>query len=227
LTAPLTGIAACVFDAYGTLLDVRSATERLRVELGDRADRVAALWRMRQLEYSWLLSLMQRYEDFWQVTGDALDFALADVGIADTALRDRLLDQYRRLDAYPDVPAALAALRAAGLKTAILSNGSPAMLADGVDSAGFGDALDAVLSVDEAGIYKPHPTVYRLACDRLGMTPEQICFVSSNGWDVAGAACFGFQVVWLNRSHQTPERLPGRPRLELDGLDRLPALIAR
>jgi len=227
LTAPLSGIDACVFDAYGTLLDVRSATDRLRTELGDKADTVAALWRTRQLEYSWLLSLMQRYADFWEVTGHALDFALATVGIRDRALRARLLDQYRHLDAYPDVAAALAALRAAGLKTAILSNGSPAMLASGVASADLGDALDAVLSVDAAGIYKPHPSVYRIACDRLGVARERICFVSSNGWDVAGAACFGFQAVWLNRFRQPPERLPGLPLLELDALTSLPGLIAR
>ncbi len=227
MTTALTGIAACVFDAYGTLLDVRSATERLRGELGDKADAVALQWRTRQLEYSWLLSLMQRYADFWQVTGDALDFALEAAGIENPELRDRLIDQYRHLDAYPDVGAALSALRDAGFKTAILSNGSPDMLASGVSSAGLDDVLDAVLSVDEVGIYKPHPSVYQLACNRFGVAPEQVCFVSSNGWDVAGAASFGFQVVWLNRFRQPPERLPAGPRLVLETLDGLPGAVIR
>ncbi|UEM23334.1 haloacid dehalogenase type II [Skermanella mucosa] len=223
----LTGIAACVFDAYGTLLDVRSATGRLAGEMGDKADQVGAVWRTRQLEYTWLLSLMGEHRDFWQVTGDALDYALDASGLDDPGLKHRLMERYLSLDCYPDVAPVLAELRLAGLKTAILSNGTPEMLAAGIESAGITDSLDAVLSVEEVGVYKPHPSVYQLACERLGMARERICFVSSNGWDVAGAAHFGFQTVWLNRLDQTRDRLPGPPKLVMRSLDRLPGLVAR
>jgi 2-haloacid dehalogenase len=227
LTQALTGIEACVFDAYGTLLDVRSATARLAQELDGKAEQIGALWRLRQLEYTWLRSLMQRHEDFWTVTRDALDHAFGVAGLADEDLKARLMQAYLSLDAYPDVAPALSELRSKGLQTAILSNGTPAMLASGVASAGIGDSLDAVLSIEDVGIYKPHPSVYQLACDRLGLERDGICFVSSNGWDVAGAATFGFQTVWLNRFDQERDRLPGEPRLILRGLDELPALITR
>lgn len=223
----LTGISACVFDAYGTLLDVRSATGRLAGELGDKADQVGAVWRTRQLEYTWLLSLMGEHRDFWQVTADALDYALDAAGLRDEGLKHRLMERYLSLDCYPDVAPVLAELRRAGLKTAILSNGTPGMLTSGVASAGIADDLDAVLSVEEVGIYKPHASVYQLACDRLGLNREQICFVSSNGWDVAGAAHFGFRTVWLNRLGLTSDRLPGSPKVVLRSLDSLPELVAR
>jgi 2-haloacid dehalogenase len=137
------------------------------------------------------------------------------------------MEAYLSLDAYSDVAPTLAELRRSGLRTAILSNGTPAMLTAGVESAGISDRLDAVLSIEEVGIYKPHPSVYQLACDRLGLERERICFVSSNGWDVAGAATFGFQTVWLNRFDQERDRLPGEPCLILRGLDELPALVTR
>ena len=225
-TMALTGIEACVFDAYGTLLDVRSATARLAHELDGKAEQVGTLWRQRQLEYTWLRSLMRRHGDFWAVTRDALDHAFGALGLRDDDdLKNRLMDAYLSLDAYPDVAPALAELRRAGMRTAILSNGTPAMLKAGVRSAGIGDSLDAVLSVEDVGIFKPDPSVYQLACDRLGLERDRICFVSSNGWDVAGAATFGFQTVWLNRFDQERDRLPGGPRLILRGLDALPALV--
>ena len=193
-----------------------------------KPNRSARLWRQRQLEYTWLRSLMRRHRDFWGVTRDALDHAFGALGLRDDDdLKSRLMDAYLSLDAYPDVAPALAELRRAGLRTAILSNGTPAMLKAGVRSAGIGDSLDAVLSIEDVGIYKPHPSVYQLACDRLGLERDKICFVSSNGWDVAGAATFGFQTVWLNRFGQERDRLPGEPRLVLRGLDALPALVKR
>ena len=226
MTNPLTGIEACVFDAYGTLLDVRSATARLSQELDGKAEQVGALWRLRQLEYTWLRSLMQRHQDFWTITRGALDHAFGAIGLRDDeSLKTRLMEAYLSLDAYSDVAPVLAELRRSGLRTAILSNSTPAMLTAGIESAGISDSLDAVLSIEEVGIYKPHPSVYQLACDRLGLERERICFVSSNGWDVAGAATFGFQTVWLNRFGQERDRLPGEPRLILRGLDELPALI--
>ena len=168
---------------------------------------------------------MGRHVDFWQVTSDALDYAMATLGIEDEGLRERLLDCYRTLDAYPEVKAMLEALRGPGMKTAILSNGAPEMLASAVESAGLGDLLDAVLSVEDVGIYKPHASVYRLAVDRLGVDAERICFMSSNAWDANGAAAFGFRVVWVNRFGQTAERLPGEPAAEIETLEALPALF--
>jgi 2-haloacid dehalogenase len=161
------------------------------------------------------------------VTGDALDFALETLGLTDQPLRDRLMQLYLTLDPYPEVAAALRQLRDAGFATAILSNGSPAMLAAASDSAGFGDLLDQVLSVEEARVYKPHPRVYQLAVDRLGAPAHQIAFVSSNGWDAWAASAFGMRVVWCNRQGRSRERLPGAPDHEIRSLAELPALLAR
>ena len=218
-------IGACVFDAYGTLFDVHSAVARSGGALGDKAGPVSALWRQKQLEYTWLRSLMGAYADFWQVTGEGLDFALAANGIEDAALRQRLMDLYLGLDAYPDVPDALDCLRAGGRKTAILSNGAPNMLRAAVDSADLASRLDAALSVDELRVFKPDPRVYQLAVDRLGVEAGRICFVSTNGWDAAGAAYFGFKVAWLNRFGQQPERLPSAPAAVIGTLAELPDLL--
>lgn len=218
-------IGACVFDAYGTLFDVHSAVGRHRARLGEKADAVSALWRAKQLEYTWLRSLMQTHADFWQVTGDALDYALDAHGIADTALREDLLQAYRVLDCYPEVPVVLARLQRAGMKTAILSNGSPAMLAAAVEGSGLRGLLDAVLSVEDVGVYKPDPRVYRLAVERIGVAAERVSFQSSNAWDAVAAAAFGFRVAWINRFGQRRERLPAQPHAELATLAELPPLL--
>ena len=218
-------IGACVFDAYGTLFDVHSAVARGGAPLGDKAAAVSALWRQKQLEYTWLRSLMGAYVDFWRITGDGLDYALAANGIDDPALRERLMDLYQRLDAYPEVADTLTALRRAGLKTAILSNGAPRMLEAAVRSAGLDSLLDEVLSVDELGVYKPDPRVYQLAVDRLEVPAARICFLSSNGWDAGGAAHFGFTVAWVNRFAQQPERLSAKPAAEITNLAELPPLL--
>lgn len=221
----LQGIRACVFDAYGTLFDVHSAVERLKERVGPEAAAVSATWRTKQLQYTWLRALMGRHADFWQVTGDALDFALEAHRVDAASLREPLMAAYRSLEAYPEVPDVLRRLREAGLKTAILSNGEPDMLGAGAISAGIADRLDAVFSVEEIGIYKPHPSVYRLAADRLGVLPAAIAFQSSNSWDVHGAATFGFQAVWINRQHAAAERLPGVPAAVLPDLRGLPDLV--
>jgi 2-haloacid dehalogenase len=218
------GIEACVFDAYGTLFDVHSAVARLGARVGDRADNLSQLWRTKQLEYTWLRALMGRHADFWQVTGDALDYALARTGV-DTSLHEPLMQAYLALDAYSEVPEALRRLRAGGLKTAILSNGEPRMLGAAARSAGIAELLDAVLSVEEVGVFKPHPKVYQLAIDRLAVHPDQIAFQSSNAWDVSGAAAFGLRAVWINRQGMPPERLPGAAEHELRDLSGLPALL--
>ncbi|HEX9790216.1 MAG TPA: haloacid dehalogenase type II [Kiloniellales bacterium] len=218
-------IGACVFDAYGTLFDVHSAVRRGGAPLGDKADKVSALWRQKQLEYTWLRSLMGAHVDFWQVTAEGLDYALAANGVVDTSLHAKLMDLYLSLDAYPDVTAALTRLRAGGQKTAILSNGAPKMLAAAVASAGLTDLLDAALSIEDVGIYKPDRRVYGLAVESLNVPAARICFVSSNAWDASGAAHFGFHVAWLNRFKQTPERLPGKPMAVMESLSELPALL--
>ncbi len=224
-TSPLDGIKACVFDAYGTLFDVASAAARCSDVLGERAGPLAALWRDKQLSYSWLRGLQGRHADFWQVTGDALDYTLETFGLADARLRARLMELYLTLSAFPEVPATLRRLKDAGYATAILSNGSPRMLQAAVDAAGIGGLLDHVLSVEEVGVFKPHPRVYQLALDRLGVPAAAISFQSSNGWDAHAASAFGMRVVWCNRYSQRPERLPGMPDHVVRSLDEMPALL--
>ena len=223
--ARLDNIGACVFDAYGTLFDVAAAAERCRAALGDAAGPLAALWREKQLQYTWLRGLMGEHADFWQVTGEALDYAMGALSLDDRDLRARLMDIYLALDAYAEVEPVLKRLKAAGMKTAILSNGSPKMLAAAVASAGLADSLDAVLSVEEVGVFKPHPDVYRLGVDRLGLPAAEMAFHSANAWDAAAAAHFGYRAVWINRFGQPPERMPGTPAAELDSLDGVADLL--
>jgi 2-haloacid dehalogenase len=224
----LTGIRACVFDAYGTLFDFASAAAGCADVLGEKAPPLTALWRDKQLQYTWLRALQGRYAPFWQVTGEALDYALETLNLPqDRDLRARLLELYRVLGTFPEVPDVLRKLREAGFVTAILSNGSPDMLGSAVQGAGLGDHLDAVLSVDEVRTFKPDPRVYQLAVDRLGVPAEAIAFQSSNAWDAHAAAAFGMRVVWCNRYGQRRERLPGIPVREVRSLAELPALLAR
>lgn len=218
-------IGACVFDAYGTLFDFNSAAARCRDQLGDKADRLSEVWRLKQLQYTWLRSLMGRHEDFWTVTGDALDYAMQAVGIDDAPLRAQLMELYLSLDAYPEVKETLETLKAGKIRTAILSNGSPSMLIAAVKSAGLYELIDAVLSIESVGIYKPHPSVYQLAVDELKVPADRISFQSSNAWDANGAAAYGFKVAWVNRFGQPPEALPGEPQAELSSLAELPALL--
>ncbi len=221
----LEGIEACVFDAYGTLFDVASAVKSCQDLLGDKAEALNVLWRSKQIEYTWLRSLMGTYEDFWRVTGDALDYALESLEIDDADLRHKLMDLYLRLAPFPEAKQVLERLRDAGLRLAILSNGSPRMLGAAVENADLGPLLEAVISVDDIGIYKPHPSVYQRAVDTLGVEATRICFLTSNGFDVYGAAAFGLRVVWVNRYGQRPERLPGTPAREIQGLAGLPGLL--
>ena len=225
MATTLTGIRACVFDAYGTLFDYASAAAGCRDVLGERLGPLTTLWRDKQLQYTWLRALQGRHEDFWQVTGDALDFALETLGLDDPRLRARLMDLYLSLDVFPEVRAILQRLKAAGLKTAILSNGSPAMLDEVVNKAGIAEFLDAVLSVEAVGVYKPHPSVYQLVVDRLAVPAGAISSQSSNAWDAYAASAFGMRVVWCNRYGQRPERLPGKPDREVASLAELPALV--
>lgn len=220
-------VRACVFDAYGTLFDFASAAQGCRDALGDNAAALTTLWRDKQLSYTWLRGLQGRHADFWQVTADALDFTLESLGIADASLRNRLMDLYRTLRCFPEVPQVLEDLKQAGFVTAILSNGTPEMLADAVRGAQLGGLFDHILSVEQAGVFKPHPDVYRLAVDTLGVPAAQIAFQSSNAWDAHAASAFGMRVVWCNRYGQRRERLPGSPDHEIRNLAELPPLLVR
>jgi 2-haloacid dehalogenase len=198
---------AFVFDAYGTLFDVHAAIARHRDAAGPEADRFSEIWRTKQLEYAWLLSAAGHYVDFWTLTERALDYAFARVPSVDRALRTSLLDAYFKLSAFPDARAALSALKAKGMRTAILSNGNPRMLEGAVTAAGIGADLDAVFSVETIRIYKPRMEVYALVTDAFKLAPADVAFVSSNRWDVMGATAFGFRCVWVNRAN-APEEYP-------------------
>ena len=219
------GIKACVFDAYGTLFDVHSAVGKHRQRLGEVADGVSAMWRTKQLEYTWLRSLMADYTEFWQITGDALDYALETHSVTDESLRNDLMQAYLHLEAYPEVVSTLQSLRAGGISCSILTNGSPDMIAAAVDSAGLSDVINHSYSVQSVGIFKPDARVYQLAVDGCGVDAGEICFQSSNSWDAVGAAHFGFRVAWINRFGQRRERLPAQPDVELTSLSPLPALL--
>lgn len=218
-------VRACVFDAYGTLFDVHAAVAAHQSRIGTHAQQLSALWRSKQLEYTWLRSLMRRHSDFWNVTKDALDFALETYGVADTGLRTDLLQAYRHLHCYPEVGQVLETIRSGGIPCLLLSNGTPQMLQDAIASAGLQDTFEAVLTAEDAGIYKPDPKVYQLAVARTGIPAGQISFQSSNGWDIAGAASFGFRAAWINRFGQKRERLPFAADAELPDLRGLPALL--
>ena len=220
-------VEAVLFDAFGTLFDVHSAAGALAEALGAQAAEISALWRQKQVQYTWLRSLMGAYAPFATITAEALDHALAAHGHDDPGLRDRLLDRYGRLDAYPEVPAALRRIKAAGRATGILSNGEAQAARALARHAGLLDSLDHVLSAETVAVFKPDARVYRLGPQATGRPPERLAFVSSNAWDVAGAAHFGFQVIWVNRFGQVPEQLPGTPWAVVDDLtavaDRLAA----
>jgi 2-haloacid dehalogenase len=225
MAASLAGIEVCVFDAYGTVFDFASAAARCADLPPDKMAPLTALWRDKQLQYAWLRALQGRHADFWQVTGDALDYALETLGLANEGRRARLMQLYLELDVFPEVPAVLERLKRAGKRVGILSNGSPSMLATVVRNAKIEGLLDAVLSVEEAGVYKPHPKVYALAVDRFAVAAGAIAFQSSNAWDAYAASAYGMRVVWCNRYGQRRERLPGKPDHEVHSLAELPALL--
>lgn len=223
-------VALCVFDAYGTLFDVDAAARRAASEPGGAVlathwPTVSADWRRKQLEYTWLRSLAGAHVDFWQITQDALDWALEAAGLDDPNLRARLLDLYRRLDPFAEVPQVLHALQGQGMRLAILSNGSSEMLAEAVSSAGLDRVFDAVLSVDDVGIFKPAPAVYDMVGARFETAPEDVLFVSSNGWDVCSGAAYGFRTLWVNRAGAPLDRLHGVPEHVARDLRALPNLM--
>jgi 2-haloacid dehalogenase len=220
----VSGASVYVFDAYGTLFDVHAAIARHRAAAGPDAERFSEIWRLKQLEYAWTLSLAGHYADFWTLTGRALDFAFDRVPTVSRALRAKLLDAYLTLDAFTDAPATLTELKARGQRIAILSNGTPHMLEAAVQASGIAPLCDAVLSVDVVRMYKPRPEVYALVTDRFGVKPDEVAFVSSNRWDIMGAVSFGFRAVWVNRS-QMPQEYPQQPPVHtVSALSALPSL---
>lgn len=216
--------AIFVFDAYGTLFDVHAAIARFRGQAGPDADRMSEIWRTKQLEYTWTLTLAGHYVEFWTLTERALDFALERVPSVPKALKPQLLDAYFKLDAFPDARAALRALKSAGKKTGILSNGSPDMLKGAVDNARLGGDLDAVLSVDVLKMFKPRPEVYALVTDHYKCAASDVTFVSSNRWDVMAGISVGFNALWVNRSKMPDEYLDFPPKQTLADLSGLAAL---
>jgi len=223
-------ITTCVFDAYGTLFDVAAAAREAAGEPGREAfaehwPRIASDWRLKQLQYTWLRAVADAHPDLWEVTRTGLDWALEASGLGgDAELRERLLALYWELSAYPEVPAMLGALKAEGFNTAILSNGSPDMLEGAVNSAGLSEVLDDVLSVESVGVFKPHKSVYDLVGARFSCAPDQVLFVSSNGWDAAAGAGYGFYTAWVNRAGEPMDRLPWTPQTVLSDLTEIPEI---
>lgn len=221
-------ITTCVFDAYGTLFDVTAAARQAAKEpdfpaLADRWADLANHWRLKQVQYTWLRAVADAHTDFWEVTQNGLDWALEATGLeGDATLRKRLLALYWELQAYPEVPAMLRTLKAAGKQTAILSNGSPDMLNGAVQSAGIGDVLDDVLSVESVGIFKPDARVYDMVGQRFDCAKDEVLFVSSNGWDAAAATGYGFVTAWVNRAGEPMDRLPWTPLTVLGDLTDIP-----
>jgi 2-haloacid dehalogenase len=223
----LKNIKACVFDAYGTLFDVVSSARECADELGDTWINFSAMWRRKQLEYTWLRSMMGEYEDFWHVTGQALDYTMETFNVDNPALRAKLMSAYLRLRPYDEVERIVGQLKERNFKIIVLSNGSMPMLHSAIRTAGFYDLFDKVLSVDAVKVFKVSPKAYQYCADDVGLDPSSISYQSTNAWDVAGAKKFGFNVVWINRFNQKPEKLGTHtvPDIEIRSLHKLPEII--
>ena len=218
-------IKACIFDAYGTLFDVNSACRELSKEVGHNWESLASLWRLRQVEYTWLRNSMNEYIDFWQITSDALDYAMETLEIENIKLKQDLLALYLKLEAYPEVKDLLKKLKQKGFKTGILSNGSIKMLNSAVDNANIRDLLDGILSVEECEIYKPSKKVYDLVEKNIKVKKENVMFFSSNAWDMHAASNYGFNTIWVNRFNAKLERLPGKPNNIVNSLEKIDEII--
>ena len=218
---PANGYAAYVFDAYGTLFDVHAAVRRHAADIGPEGPLLSEIWRNKQLEYSWVRALMGAYVDFWQLTEQALDFALARVPAVDPKHRDALLEAYWKLDCYEEVPSVLKALKDRGAKLAILSNGSPEMLDSAVRNAALDSVLDDVFSVASLRTFKATPSVYEMVTTAYRLYPDAVSFQSSNRWDIAGAKKFGFRTVWINRASNPDEYRDYSPDVVLPNLHQL------
>ncbi len=218
-------ITTCVFDAYGTLFDVNAACRELSKEVGDKWNELSSLWRLRQLEYTWLRNSMKEYEDFWKITSDALDYAMETLNIKDIKLRKELLSLYLKLEAYPEIKSVLENIKNIGLKTAILSNGNNKMLESAVSNAKIQNLMDEILSVDDCKVYKPSTEVYDLVESKMGVKKEEVLFFSSNAWDMHAASNYGFKAIWVNRFQGKLEKLPGKPYRIINSLEQIEKIL--
>ena len=218
-------ITTCVFDAYGTLFDVDAACRELSKEVGDKWNELSSLWRLRQVEYTWLRNSMEEYIDFWKITSDALDYAMETLNIKNIKLRKELLSLYLNLEAYPEVKSVLENIKNMGLKTAILSNGNKKMLESAVSNAKIQDLMDEILSVDDCKVYKPSSEVYDLVESKMGVKNEKVLFFSSNAWDMHAASNYGFKTIWVNRFQGKLEKLPGKPYKIISSLEHIEKIL--
>jgi len=216
---------AFIFDAYGTLFDVNAACRELSIEVGEKWQELSTLWRLRQVEYTWLRNSMNAYIDFWQITSDSLDYAMDTLNINNKNLRSNLLKLYLKLEAYSEVKGVLEKLKEEGFKTGILSNGSKKMLDSAVKNANISGLLDEVISVEECKVYKPSNKVYDLVEIKMGIKKEQVLFFSSNAWDMHAASNYGFNTIWVNRFNAKLERLPGKPLKIVNSLEKINKII--
>ena len=213
-------IKVCAFDAYGTCFDINSAAQNLAKEIGKDWLSFSTTWRTVQLEYTWLRSLMKKHEDFWRVTEDSLDFAMESHKI-DKKFRSKLLELYKKLNSYPELVMCLKNLKEKDVKTCILSNGSPSLLNELTAHAKVQDLFDDLISIEEVGIYKPHPKVYELVTKKFDCKPEEVCFLSSNTWDIVGGGIFGYQSIWVDRFGKTFDKLGYQPKFKIKDLSEL------
>ena len=218
-------IKVCIFDAYGTLFDVNAACRELSIEVGDKWQDLAILWRLRQTEYTWLRNSMNEYINFWNITEDALEYAMDTLNIKNDKLKNKLLELYLKLEAYPEVKKVLTQLKKEGYETGILSNGSEAMLASAVKNAQIQNLLDKVLSVEKCKVYKPSHKVYDLVEKEFNIKKNNVAFFSSNAWDMHAAANYGFKTIWVNRFDGKLERLPGKPYKIVQSLEKITGIL--
>ncbi|MDC0092715.1 haloacid dehalogenase type II [Alphaproteobacteria bacterium] len=209
----------CIFDAYGTLFDVNAACRELSKEVGEKWEELATLWRLRQVEYTWLRNSMNEYINFWKITENALDYAMDVLNIENEILKNNLLELYLKLEAYPEVENLLKQLKDNGLKTGILSNGNEEMLESAVRNAKIENLIDEVISVERCKVFKPSSKVYDLVKDAFNVNKNDVAFFSSNAWDMHAAANYGFKTIWVNRFNSKLERLPGKPEAIVKNLD--------
>ena len=213
-------IKAIIFDAYGTLFDVNSAAEKCKDKIGDKWEGFANYWRTTQLEYTWLRSLMKRHKDFWQVTEDSLDKSMKTYNI-DSSMKNELLDLYKKLSLFKEVPEVLKLLKEKNFKLAILSNGTPSLLKELVKSNKLDNIFDDLFSIEEVGIYKPDSKVYDMPINKYQIKKEEIVFLSANTWDVSGGGNYGYNSIWVNRNNNIFDNLDFKPKIQITDLKQL------
>ena len=213
-------IKAIIFDAYGTLFDVNSAAEKCKDKIGDKWEAFANYWRTTQLEYTWLRSLMKRHKDFWQITEDSLDKSMS-VFKVDNSMRDELLDLYKILSPFEEVPEVLKSLKEKNFKLAILSNGTPSLLSELVKSNNLNNLFDDIFSIEEVGVFKPDSKVYDLPIKKYKIEKNEVAFLSANTWDVSGGGNYGYNSIWVNRNNNIFDKLDYSPQNEIKNLNGL------